>query len=245
MSWDQIVADAREAKERRQAADKALAALSAEKRVEFVRDAAFHLPLEQQRQLVADLIVRVEGAEPPRPPDPPKQEAKVPPAEPKVAPPPPPNPPKPNGGGSYVDKAEAYVLAHPEGVETPEVGKAIGQKTANADGSLRQVMNNRKTIERRDDKWFPKVSADAAEPPARNTIRTKIINVFLAMKKPLDSTDIWEAAKRLDPNINRGSFEGEMNRLRRDKLIVAIEGKQGKHGSGVYVLANGGTHATA
>jgi hypothetical protein len=166
--------------------------------------------------------------------------AKPPPAETRAAPPTP--SPKPTGG-SYVDKAEAYVLAHPEGVTTPEVAKAIGQKTMNADGTLRQVMNVRKTIEHRDRKWFPKASDSYSTEPVKKTIRSTIFAVFAAAKKPLDSMDIWEGAKKLTPDINRGSFENEMNRLRRDKLIVAVEGRHGKHGSGVYVVANGGTHA--
>jgi len=230
MGWnDSHFAAAERLRQSRLAADKAFEALAPEWRYEFVRDALFRLPIEEQRRMVTLLVVSV----------PPPPEAAEP-ESPRAAPPPP-KQAEPSGHGSYVDKAEAYVLAHPEGVETAQVGKAIGQTTMNADGSLRQVMKNRKTIERRDRKWFP--AADAPAQPSKNTIRTKIINVFLAMKKPLDSTDIWEAVKRLDPNINRGSFEGEMNRLRRDRLITAIEGKQGKHGSGVYVLANGGTHA--
>jgi hypothetical protein len=236
---DSHFAAAERMRQSRIAADKAFLALPPEWRAEFVRDAFFRLPIDEQRKLVTLLVVTVPPPGADEAPEPEPQEAKALPAEPKAAPQ---KPPKLTG--SYVDKAEAYVLAHPEGVETAQVGKAIGQKTMNADGSLRQVMNTRKTIERRDRKWFPLASDDYAPEPGKQTIRTIIVNVFTAMKKPLDSTDIWEGAKRLVPTINRGSFENEMNRLRRDRLITALEGKQGKHGSGVYVLANGGTHAT-
>jgi hypothetical protein len=232
MSLDRYIEAARRAKESRETAERAFKALPADKRYEFVLAAASQLPLDQMQQLVGELAVQIE----PERATPGRAEHR---AEKPVVSDEPDDP-----GGKYVDKAETYVLDHPEGVDTADVAKAIGQKVENVDGTLRQVMNTRKTIERRDGKWCPKsVAPSAPVTGGRKTIRKTIFEALATAKKPLDSADIWQGAKEIDPDLVRGSFENEMNRLRKEKLIVIVPGKVGKHGSGVYTLANGGAHA--
>lgn len=66
--------------------------------------------------------------------------------------------PSPLSTGPYTDRAEKYVLGHPEGVTCPEVARAIGQSAACCDGTLRQVAKARGTIEHRGRMWYPYTS---------------------------------------------------------------------------------------
>lgn len=141
---------------------------------------------------------------------------------------------------SYVDKAEAFVLAHPGGVTTRQVADAIGQPTPAADSTLRQVLR-RGTIERRDRLWCPNSHKPSTR--ARRTIRTMIFEVLDSAGKPLDSSAIWSGVQQLDPQMNRPSWENEMNRLRKEKLIKAI-GLIGKNGSGIYQRSEAPKEAT-
>lgn len=136
--------------------------------------------------------------------------------------------------GSFTDRAEVFVLRHPGGVTTAEVGTAIGQKTTSVDGTLRSLCNTRKTIERRDGKWFP-----AAKPPAtrRRTHRDLISEVLIAGKRPMGASDIISEIQKIDAERKRESLEAELHRMREDGLLAA-EGSNGR--GALYVLTNGG-----
>lgn len=134
---------------------------------------------------------------------------------------------------SYTDQAETYVLAHPDGVTTRQVADAVGQPTVSADGTLRSVIRSRKTIERRDGKWYP-----AAVPPVskRKTHRAAIAEVMTAIGRPMGAGEIVAGVQQMDPERRREPIEAELHRMRTDGAIVT----QGTNGRGAtYVLAGG------
>lgn len=142
--------------------------------------------------------------------------------------------------GSYVDQAEKLVLASPNGITTADVGKLIGQKTANADGTLRQVADTRGTIERVDGKWWPK--KEATPKPTRKTHRKALLEVLAAATHPMGQGDIIAEVQRIDPNRPTESLEQDMTRMRADRLIA----ESGTNGRGnLYVITNAGRAALA
>ncbi len=221
---------AREARRSLDAADAAFAALPTERRREFLLRAVSSLGANDRRLVVTDLLLLDEADD----------------GEPVVgSKPKPPTSDATDGAtteqgnprerrGTSVDRVELFVLAHAEGVTTREVAEATNQEMPNTDNALRQAVK-RGTIERRDNKWFPAAKKPSAS--GRRTIRTVIIEVMDASDGPLDSTDIWQAALKIEPKLVRGSFENEMNRLRKERLIKSV-GTGGKHGSALYVRSN-------
>lgn len=150
---------------------------------------------------------------------------------------------------SYVDLAEAFVLAHPEGVKTRQVADGIGQDTSSVDGTLRIVLNKRKTIERRGRLWFPKKKANGATvkaKPQKKTIRDLIGEVYAASeKKHLGALEMYEGLKRIKPDINRASVDGEINRMKTNKPPLLVQVGNGPHGGGLYALSNDGGAAAS
>jgi hypothetical protein len=70
---------------------------------------------------------------------------------------------------SYVDLAKQFVLGQPAGVTTMDVAKAIGQSVKGADGSLRYVAKNTKTIERRGRLWYANARIRGRKPAKKAT----------------------------------------------------------------------------
>lgn len=62
------------------------------------------------------------------------------------------------------DRAEALVREHP-GLTSQEIGEVIQQARPAADSTLRQVQLRRKTIERRDGRWYPVTPPSGGGPP--------------------------------------------------------------------------------
>jgi len=121
-------------------------------------------------------------------------------------------------GGTFAAKAEAFVLAHPEGVSTSAVAQAIGQKPPSTDGTLRSVWKSRRTIERRDGKWLPAANGPAQR---RKTHREIIAQVLGAFGPPMGAGEIVAGVQKLDPTRKRESLDAELHRMRTDGLIVA------------------------
>ncbi len=196
-------------------------------RKEAARKAVLELSADDRRELVAELILLVEDEErQPRPEAP--QVTSVPAVPIATAP-----------TKSFTDRAEEFVLAHPDGVKTREVADGIGQDVSSVDGSLRLVMK-RGTITRKGRLWLPitKKANGAAkhEVPGRITIRDLINRVFASNgNTPLGAAALYEALKRLQPDINRSSVDGEMNRMRKENLLVQVG--VGPNGGGLYQLA--------
>lgn len=148
----------------------------------------------------------------------------------------------PNQTQTFVERAEAFVLAHPDGVKTAEVSKAIGQDVSGVDGSLRQAVK-RGRIERQGRLWVPAGRTLAAEEPTtkpqgRITIRDLIVRVYSENSNtPLGASALYEALQALQPDINRSSVDGEMNRMRTASLLKQVA--VGQNGGGQYVLAPG------
>lgn len=141
---------------------------------------------------------------------------------------------QPGQSGSFTDRAEAFVLAHPDGVTTRQVADAIGQDVSSVDGSLRNAMK-RGRITRTGRLWVPVASAETAKTP-KTTIRSLIERVFAeGDNKPLGAAALFEALKRFQPDINRSSVDGEMNRMRKDNLLIQVG--VGPNGGGIYKLA--------
>jgi len=136
--------------------------------------------------------------------------------------------------GSFTDRAEAFVLQHPSGVRTGEVAEAIGQKAPSTDGTLRSICKTRKTVERRDGKWFPSMKAPNLR---RKTHRDLISNVLAKGKRPMGAGEIVAGVQEIDADRKRESLEAELHRMREDGLIAA-EGSNGR--GSLYVLINGG-----
>jgi hypothetical protein len=206
---DRIVEQARESKRRKENIIAAVAALSPEER----------------REVLAELILQAEADEAKTSSTPEKRPR----ARRRVAGP----------ETTYTEKAEAYVLANPQGVKTVDVSKAIGQDASSVDGTLRNLMK-RGRITRQGRLWVPvptKTNNVAAQPPRpeRMTIRDRITQVFKDNgNKPLGAAELFEALKRVEPEINRSSVDGEMNRMRKDNLLV--QAGTGPHGGGLYNL---------
>lgn len=138
--------------------------------------------------------------------------------------------------GTFADKAEAFVLEHPEGATTAAVATAIGQATASADGTLRHVMKARKTVERRDGKWVPS-EPGARRPPSHRQVITK---VMVDAKRPLGAGEIVSGVQATDPDRKRESLESELNRMKKAGVIV----EDGSNGRGaLYALTDGGPEA--
>ena len=146
--------------------------------------------------------------------------------------------------GTFTERAAAYIQAHPEGVKTADVAKAIGQDTKNVDGTLR-ILVTRGVIERRDGKWWPKAQkpAKTTEPAKKITIRDVITQVLTEQgNAPMTSAAIFAGCHAINPKLGRPSVEGEINRMKKDELLVSA-GSNGR--AGLYALANadGGEHA--
>lgn len=200
---DRIVQQARESKQRK---DAALAAVLA-------------LPLEQRREVLAELITRAEAEETTS-------------TAPKVVAG---QAGTPWESGSFTDKAEAFVLAHPKGVSTRQVSGAIGQDVSSVDGSLRNA-SKRGRISRQGRLWAPVPFEEGGLPATdKLTIRDKINQVFGSNgNAPLGAAALTSAIHALYPDINRSSVDGEMNRMRNANLLLQVG--VGPNGGGIYKL---------
>lgn len=135
---------------------------------------------------------------------------------------------------SFTDKAEAFVLAHPTGVSTSQVGQAIGQKITSVDGTLRSLCKSRRTIERRDGRWFPAARPSSGKAPSH---RDAIMAVLMDSKRPLGAGEIIGFVQQAFPDRKRPSLESEIHRMRGDKIL----GEMGTNGRGaLYGLLIGG-----
>lgn len=227
---ERILEQAREAKRRKAEVYQAIVSLPVDAQREVVAAALNVLPVSAQRELLAELITKIEAAES---------------SAPVIA--------AANGGAastspaavsstakqSFTDKAEAFVLARPAGVKTRDVADGIGQDVSSVDGSLRAAMK-RGRITRRGRLWLPLPQkangASKHEAPGRTTIRDLISRVFASNgNTPLGAAALYEALKRLQTDINRSSVDGEMNRMRKENLLVQVG--VGPNGGGLYQLA--------
>lgn len=144
----------------------------------------------------------------------------------------------PPSGTTFVDKAEAFVLAHPEGVKARAVGESIGQKRDSATGSLNQAAK-RGSIVNRHGTWFPvDGSRDPRGPSTKKTIRQVIIEAFAAEKKPMGAKSLYEACSKIKKDIHVASVHGEINRMKHDRLL--IKAGRGARGS-LFSLAPSGS----
>jgi hypothetical protein len=149
-------------------------------------------------------------------------------------------------GRSFVEKAEEYIRAHPEGVRTRDVAKAIGQDVSNVDGTLRILLKRGDIVrDQKNRKWYP-ANAPAQKPetkPEKMTIRELIYAVFAVEKAPLGAAALYKGIQKIKPEINRSSVDGEINRMKKEHppLIVAVG--TAPHGGSLYNLATGGGHA--
>ena len=204
----------------------------AKKRQDAAYNVVMALPVDEQPAVVVRLLdaFAARGQREPAP----KAAQSAPKAEPST-----------NGAArreTFVDKAEAFVLAHPEGVKTRQVADAIGQDVSAVDTTLRQVMEKRKTIDRRGRLWIPKgaPATHAAKKP-KHGIRELIYEAFAAEKGPLSSAGIYRALQKLKPDINKSSVDGEINRMRYvAKPALLVQVGMGENGGGLYNLTNGG-----
>lgn len=203
-------------------------ALERKQRRNAALEAVRALPPQDRREVIAELIELERQAEPV-------------PAKHRVVPQPAKTPAV--KGQTFTDKAEAYVLGYPEGVDTAAVARAIGQDVSAVDGTLRQVMSKRGTIKRDRGRWWPTNAVlpalpdvgPPAEAPPRTTIRNLIVRAFSDRSNaPLGTAQLFTDLQQLEPRINRASVEGEMVRMRKDKLL--IQTGVGPNTGGLYKL---------
>ncbi len=135
--------------------------------------------------------------------------------------------------GSFVDKAEAYILQHP-GSTTAQVAEAIGQERASAAGTLRHLAASRGTVESEDGVWRPTLGGNGS--PKKITNRAAIITV-LAQSGPLGTNDIFHHVQKLLPDASKPSIAAEISRLNKAGAVA----ERGYAGRGpAYVLIDGG-----
>lgn len=151
---------------------------------------------------------------------------------------------KTNGAGTYTDQGEEFVLASKKGVTTRQFADHSGQSYGSADGTLRYVAENRGTIIRRDDKWFPVPGAKRR--PTKNQAVTIGAAVTMVFEKngnsPLAAKDIFKGVKATLPDAKKGSVDAQLVGLRKDGTLV--QKGTAPHGGGLYHLANyGGAQA--
>lgn len=150
-------------------------------------------------------------------------------------------------GGTYVDNAERVVLDHADGIRTVDVGTAIGQDVKNVDGTLRQAAR-RQTIfyDKATRKWYPvsakhKVKADGAKgpppKPKRVYIRDLVYQVYATERRPLTAMEVYHGIQKLKLDINRTSVDGEINRMKKDHLLVQVG--VGANNAGLYNVTSG------
>lgn len=116
---------------------------------------------------------------------------------------------------SYVDLAERFVREHVEGSTSNEVATAIGQPAANAHQTLRHLSRTRGTVEQREGKWFSVEGGIGKKQTIRDVIAAVLVN-----ESALETTAIVAAARDLDRTINEGSVVSEIQRMRRDGLVL-------------------------
>ncbi len=201
-------------------------------------DAAFvvvmALSKESQRALLVRLIDAQEVASGPKPKAKPASEN-------GTKPPKPAREPKAqavDGKGTYVDRAEAFVLLHPEGVSTRQVADAIGQKISAVDGTLRQLLK-KGTVERRGRQWFP-MGAPVAPKPKKPGIREDILAVYKAEKGPLSAGAIWRGVLKIKPDSNKASVDGEIHRMKHATTPLLEQVGVGENNGGLYALTSAG-----
>lgn len=143
-------------------------------------------------------------------------------------------------GGSFTDKAEAFVLSNPNGVRTRDVASAIGQDVSSVDGTLRQAMR-RGNIRRDGRLWVPQGGVPVREPkkeperrPRKPGHRDRITEVLVRAGQPLGVLAIFEALKEKFPDINRASVEGEIHRMKQAGLMHQVG--IGANNGGLYAL---------
>lgn len=137
----------------------------------------------------------------------------------------------------YVDLAFDFIKAHPEGVRTRDVAKAIGQDVSNVDGTLRTLLK-RRLVERTNRKWYPAKSApsQAESKPEKLTIRDMIYKVYSTEKGPLAASGIYKGCQKIKPDINRSSVDGEIMRMKAVRLLSAVG--RAPNGGSLYALSN-------
>ena len=138
-------------------------------------------------------------------------------------------------GPTYADRAEAFVLAHPDGVVLEEIASAVGQEEARARDTLRFVCRHRRTIVKvAKGRWAPVAGAKVERPPSCR----KAVLTVLSDGQPRATSEIYEIVVQVLPDVSRASVATEINRLKRDEVIT-IRG-EGLHGPR-YVIVDAGS----
>lgn len=153
-----------------------------------------------------------------------------------------------NGHGdyrSYTDQTEALILGQKKGtgMTAREVSDATGQKVGSADGTLRYIANNRKTIEKRDDgKWYAIASGKRPQSGPKMGVREQIVAAYEGnANAPWATRDIAAAL----PDVKRGTLDKTLVGMRADGILISC-GSDPKGVGGLYKLKDaGGARAAA
>ena len=148
-----------------------------------------------------------------------------------------------NGEGSYTDKTEALILglSPKKGMTAREVSDATGQKVGSADGTLRYIANNRKTIEKRDGKWYALASGKRPQGGPKVGVREQIVAAYEKNgNAPWATRDIAAAL----PDVKRGTLDKTLVGMRADGILISC-GSDPKGVGGLYKLKDGGARAAA
>jgi hypothetical protein len=147
--------------------------------------------------------------------------------------------PMTGGKVTYADKAEAFIFANAKkGVTTRAVGEAIGQNYRSADATIRYVVDRRKSVERRDNKWFPKGDAKPDQGHDRELTNGEAITTVFQRNgnTPLAAKDVFVAVKAISPKAKKGSVDAQLVVMRNEGKIV--RSGDAPHGGGLYHLTN-------
>jgi hypothetical protein len=143
-------------------------------------------------------------------------------------------------GPSYTDRAEAYVLAHPN-VSVEAVAKAIGQATTNTHGTLRFIAKSRGTIKNRDGKWAP---TKGAKPVVKGPTVRQAVLAAIADGQPRGAGEIAHLALKARPDASKNSVGSEINRLKSEGTVV-VSGSTGRGALYALVISGGPTVSVA
>ena len=130
--------------------------------------------------------------------------------------------------GSFIDRAGAYVKAHPEGTKRAAIADAIKQPYASIGKTLATLVE-RNEIELRGKLWFPKTDARSTndEAPSR-TLREEVIALFEAAPSAVTADVVHARLQSTRPTLRKAATLDMIDALEAADILLADSDVDGK-----------------